>query len=184
MWDRASTNERRKPIVVRLELETEFASLQRDVATIRLTLTGEAFQRNAKRETQSWRRYPWSIWIYCSRKRRSPSGDDHAERNASSHPRMVRLHERKDPDKLRKGSREGAQYPGRPACGAFDTRSRQPYRYIQIRGRVEHVTEEGAPAHIDSLAEKYLGKDRYPWAQPGQVRITFEIEPTAVQAQG
>jgi PPOX class probable F420-dependent enzyme len=59
-----------------------------------------------------------------------------------------------------------------------------PYRYIQIRGRVEHVTEEGAPAHIDSLAEKYLGKDRYPWAQPGQVRITFEIEPTAVQAQG
>ena len=56
-----------------------------------------------------------------------------------------------------------------------------PYRYIQIRGRVEHVTEEGASAHIDSLAKKYLGKDKYPWAQPGQVRITFEIEPTAVQ---
>jgi PPOX class probable F420-dependent enzyme len=59
-----------------------------------------------------------------------------------------------------------------------------PYRYIQIRGRVEHVAEEGASAHIDSLAKKYLGKDKYPWAQPGQVRITFEIEPTAVQAQG
>ena len=55
------------------------------------------------------------------------------------------------------------------------------YRYIQIRGRVEHVTEKGADAHIDSLAKKYLGKDKYPWAQPGQVRITFEIEPTAVQ---
>ena len=53
-----------------------------------------------------------------------------------------------------------------------------PYRYIQIRGRVEHVTEEGASAHIDSLAKKYLGKDKYPWAQPGQVRVTFEIEPT------
>jgi PPOX class probable F420-dependent enzyme len=59
-----------------------------------------------------------------------------------------------------------------------------PYRYIQIRGRVEHLTEEGASAHIDSLAKKYLGKDKYPWAQPGQVRITLEIEPTAVQAQG
>ena len=59
-----------------------------------------------------------------------------------------------------------------------------PYRYIQIRGRVEHVTEEGASAHIDSLAKKYLGKDKYPWAQPGQVTVTFEIEPTAVQAQG
>ena len=59
-----------------------------------------------------------------------------------------------------------------------------PYRYIQIRGRVEHVTEEGASAHIDSLAKKYLGKDKYPWAQPGQVRVIFEIEPAAVQAQG
>jgi len=58
------------------------------------------------------------------------------------------------------------------------------YRYIQIRGRVGHVTEEGASAHIDSLAKKYLGKDKYPWAEPGQVRVTFEIEPTKVQAQG
>jgi PPOX class probable F420-dependent enzyme len=56
-----------------------------------------------------------------------------------------------------------------------------PYRYIQIRGRVKRVTEEGAAAHIDSLAKKYLGKDKYPWATPGQVRITFEIEPTAAQ---
>ena len=58
------------------------------------------------------------------------------------------------------------------------------YRYIQIRGRVGHVTEEGASAHIDSLAKKYLGKDKYPWAEPGQVRVTFEIQPTKVQAQG
>ena len=48
-----------------------------------------------------------------------------------------------------------------------------PYRYIQIRGRV---------AHIDSLAKKYLGKDKYPFAQPGEVRVTFEIDPAAVQA--
>jgi hypothetical protein len=46
------------------------------------------------------------------------------------------------------------------------------------------VTEEGASVHIDFLAKKYLGHDKYPWAQPGQVRITFEIEPTAVQVQG
>ena len=58
------------------------------------------------------------------------------------------------------------------------------YRYIQIRGRVGHVTEEGADAHIDSLAKKYLGKDKYPWGQPGDVRVTFEIEPTAVQVLG
>jgi hypothetical protein len=34
-----------------------------------------------------------------------------------------------------------------------------PYRYIQIRGRVGRVTEEGASAHIDFLAKKYSGKD-------------------------
>jgi PPOX class probable F420-dependent enzyme len=59
-----------------------------------------------------------------------------------------------------------------------------PYRYIQIRGRVEHVTEDGASAHIDSLARKYLGKDKYPFAQPGEVRVLFEIEPAAVQVSG
>jgi PPOX class probable F420-dependent enzyme len=58
------------------------------------------------------------------------------------------------------------------------------YRYIQIRGRVGHVTEEGADAHIDSLAKKYLGKDKYPWASPDQIRVIFEIEPGKVQGQG
>ena len=59
-----------------------------------------------------------------------------------------------------------------------------PYRYIQIRGRVRRATEEGALAHIDFLAKKYLGNDKYPWAQPGDVRVTFEIEPAAVQVLG
>jgi PPOX class probable F420-dependent enzyme len=56
-----------------------------------------------------------------------------------------------------------------------------PYRYIQIRGRVARVTEEGAAAHIDSLAKKYIGKDKYPWSRPGEVRVTYEIEPLGVQ---
>jgi len=59
-----------------------------------------------------------------------------------------------------------------------------PYRYMQIRGRVASVTENGANAHIDSLAKKYLGKDKYPFAQPGEVRVTYEIEPTSAQAMG
>jgi PPOX class probable F420-dependent enzyme len=58
------------------------------------------------------------------------------------------------------------------------------YRYIQIRGRVAHVTENGAGAHIDSLAKKYLGKDKYPFAQPGEVRVMFEIEPTSTNTMG
>jgi PPOX class probable F420-dependent enzyme len=59
-----------------------------------------------------------------------------------------------------------------------------PYRYIQIRGRVSRVVEEGASAHIDSLTKKYLGQDKYPYSQPGEVRVMFEIEPTSAQAMG
>jgi PPOX class probable F420-dependent enzyme len=58
------------------------------------------------------------------------------------------------------------------------------YRYVQIRGRVGRVTEQGADAHIDSLAKKYLGKDKYPFAQPGQVRVIYEIEPTSTSGMG
>jgi PPOX class probable F420-dependent enzyme len=55
-----------------------------------------------------------------------------------------------------------------------------PYRYVQIRGRVASATETGADAHIDSLAKKYLGKDQYPFRQPGEVRVMYEIEPVSV----
>jgi PPOX class probable F420-dependent enzyme len=54
------------------------------------------------------------------------------------------------------------------------------YRYVQIRGRVARAVEAGADAHIDSLAKKYLGKDTYPFRQPGEVRVTYEIEPISV----
>jgi len=59
-----------------------------------------------------------------------------------------------------------------------------PYRYIQIRGRVTRVTEQGADGHIDRLAKKYLDKDKYPFAQPGEVRVMFEIEPKSAQTMG
>ncbi|HEX9323817.1 MAG TPA: PPOX class F420-dependent oxidoreductase [Xanthobacteraceae bacterium] len=52
-----------------------------------------------------------------------------------------------------------------------------PYRYLQVRGRVERVAEERANAHIDTLAKKYLEKDKYPWTRPGEVRVMYEIEP-------
>jgi PPOX class probable F420-dependent enzyme len=59
-----------------------------------------------------------------------------------------------------------------------------PYRYIQIRGRVRRAVEQGADGHIDSLAKKYLGKDAYPFRQPGEVRVMYEIEPVSVSGMG
>ena len=59
-----------------------------------------------------------------------------------------------------------------------------PYRYLQVRGRVTEVTESGADAHIDSLAKKYLGKDKYPYRQPGEVRVIYKVAPDRVQTMG
>ena len=58
------------------------------------------------------------------------------------------------------------------------------YRYLQVRGRVKRMTEQGADAHIDSLAKKYLGQDKYPYRQPGEVRQIYEIEPTHTSVMG
>lgn len=59
-----------------------------------------------------------------------------------------------------------------------------PYRYLAVRGRVEGITEAGADAHIDSLAKKYLGQDRYPHRQPGEVRVIYRIRPERVSTMG
>jgi PPOX class probable F420-dependent enzyme len=59
-----------------------------------------------------------------------------------------------------------------------------PYRYVQIRGRVGRVSEAGAGPHIDSLAKKYLGQDKYTNAAPGEVRLMCEIEPISASGMG
>jgi PPOX class probable F420-dependent enzyme len=58
------------------------------------------------------------------------------------------------------------------------------YRYIQIRGTVTKETTDGAEAHIDSLAKKYLDKDVYPWRDPKQTRVIYEITPAATDTMG
>ncbi len=59
-----------------------------------------------------------------------------------------------------------------------------PYRYLAVRGQVVEVTEAGADAHIDSLTKKYLGQDRYPHRQPGEVRVMYRIRPERISTMG
>jgi hypothetical protein len=59
-----------------------------------------------------------------------------------------------------------------------------PYRYLEIRGRVVEITENSADAHIDKLAKKYLGVDKYPYRQPGEVRVIYKVEPEHVSSMG
>jgi PPOX class probable F420-dependent enzyme len=71
---------------------------------------------------------------------------------------------------------------GRVALAIMDPQN--PYRYLQIRGRVERITEDGADAHIDRLAKKYMGADTYPFRQPGEVRVIYVIRPERVTTMG
>jgi len=59
-----------------------------------------------------------------------------------------------------------------------------PYRYLEIRGKVVEITEQGADAHIDKMAKKYLGKDKYPFRQPGEVRVMYKIRPEHTTTMG
>jgi PPOX class probable F420-dependent enzyme len=57
-----------------------------------------------------------------------------------------------------------------------------PYHYLQIHGKVIEFTTEGADAHIDALAFKYLGKEKYPNRKPDQQRVTYKIQPLKIDA--
>src|SRR5215468_3454328 len=59
-----------------------------------------------------------------------------------------------------------------------------PYRHLQVQGRVVEITEDGADQHIDKMAKKYLGQDKYPFRQPGEVRVIYKIEPDRVATMG
>ncbi len=59
-----------------------------------------------------------------------------------------------------------------------------PYRYLEIRGRVVEITEKSADDHINKLSQKYLGKPVYPYRQPGEVRVTYKIEPQKISSMG
>jgi PPOX class probable F420-dependent enzyme len=58
------------------------------------------------------------------------------------------------------------------------------WRLAGIRGRVVEVTAEGGDDLIDQLAKKYLDADRYPFRQPGEVRLTLKIAPEKVNEMG
>ncbi len=59
-----------------------------------------------------------------------------------------------------------------------------PYRYLEIRGQVDEITQDGATAHIDKMAKKYMGVDKYPYAQPGEQRVLFKITPQKFNTMG
>jgi PPOX class probable F420-dependent enzyme len=52
-------------------------------------------------------------------------------------------------------------------------------RWLEVRGTVVSETG-GANGHIDELARLYMGVDKYPFHQEGDVRVLFKIAPQRV----
>ncbi|MFY9300082.1 MAG: PPOX class F420-dependent oxidoreductase [Candidatus Nitrosotenuis sp.] len=55
-----------------------------------------------------------------------------------------------------------------------------PYNVVTVRGRVMEQTGAGADEHIDRMAKKYLGVDKYPFRNPDEKRIILKIKPEKI----
>jgi PPOX class probable F420-dependent enzyme len=56
-----------------------------------------------------------------------------------------------------------------------------PYDMVTVRGKViEQINGKEADDHIDKMAKKYLGKDKYPGRAPGEERLLLRIKPQHV----
>jgi len=49
-----------------------------------------------------------------------------------------------------------------------------PQAYLLVHGTAS-VAETGADAHIDKLAKRFLGVDKYPYRQPGEKRLLIRV---------
>jgi PPOX class probable F420-dependent enzyme len=68
---------------------------------------------------------------------------------------------------------------GRVALSCVDLAN--PYAFVEIQGKViESIDGQPADDSIDDLAEKYLGQRPYPFRKPGEERVLFKVEPTAI----
>jgi PPOX class probable F420-dependent enzyme len=79
-----------------------------------------------------------------------------------------------------KGRQKYRNMSRRPAVTILAIDPDDDSRWLEVRGTVVGETEEGANAHIDELARLYLGVDKYPFHQEGDVRVLFKIAPQRV----
>ncbi len=73
-----------------------------------------------------------------------------------------------------KGRTKDRNMRARPKVAVAIMDPKNSYRYIQLRGKVIEITEEGAREHINALSKKYTGKDVYP-GPPEETRVTYKI---------
>jgi PPOX class probable F420-dependent enzyme len=88
-------------------------------------------------------------------------------------------------DNVTVNSAEGRKWPGNldrnPTTNVLVYDQENPFEYVEVRGKASRA--DGADDHIDSLSQKYIGQEKYPFRQPGEERIKFVVQPDRVRHQ-
>jgi PPOX class probable F420-dependent enzyme len=83
-------------------------------------------------------------------------------------------------------SAEGRQWPANldrdPTVTALIYPADNPYEYVEVQGTAAG-THDDADDHIDRLAQKYIGQEKYPFRGPDEVRKKYVITPSRVRHQ-
>lgn len=85
-----------------------------------------------------------------------------------------------------RGRQKDQNMTARPQVSILSVDPENPYRYLEVRGIVDETTEDGAVDHINSLSERYLGREDYYAGNPAQrgkeTRVIYKIKPTHIVA--
>jgi PPOX class probable F420-dependent enzyme len=85
-----------------------------------------------------------------------------------------------------RGRQKDANMEERPHVSVLSVDPDNPYRYLEVRGKIVEITEEGGVEHIELLSRRYTGNQYFTDKNPqgSQVRVIYKIEPTRVLTRG
>ena len=85
---------------------------------------------------------------------------------------------------MTRGRQKFRNIEANPAIALSATDPDNAYRYLEVRGTVSSIEDDGDLVFINSLSKKYLDQDPFPYHQPGDERVVIIVEPTSTTAQG
>jgi len=83
-----------------------------------------------------------------------------------------------------KGRVKDRNMRARPSVAIVLHNHDKPYHYVQIRGEIVEITEDGARQHINDLSLKYRGEPEYKLNDPNEIRVIYKVIPESIQVMG
>src|SRR5262245_22407221 len=103
--------------------------------------------------------------------------------NAKGRPQVTMVWMDVDGDEALFNTAEGRRKPQNlradPRIIVSVQHRQEPQSYLVIHGTAT-LTDAGADTHIDKLAKRFLGVDKYPYRQPGEKRVVVRIKPERI----